>query len=440
MLKLVRDAIVETTGIQVQGRPRIVDWVKQTLYGTDPSLLEVSSSLITAYERTAYAEEQGERVVIVNHSAPYNNQAGEQTSASDAARTFVTNEHESSARRATSVAQRFTDERKYDGSPSSDLTAVIARYNDCRADYSLTDTEMRRFAHNLFSGDAKRFYDTDLSIRRTPTIDGVVQAMTSHFIHASQRNAVTAELRAQSIAKELKSVPDTKEALVAIYRRIEKLNPMCSPEFVGDRHKGSFLRHAVLSEAWARCVLRACAQYTASQNMTFATLYQLLNSAIVQQQEIDEARLQAMQHQHDISYVDPKDSFYGGRFANRIPSSKSRPSFRGGARRSFHTSRPRDKSSVQCFKCSTRGHFANECPTKRDMSMIDAVRARVKRYGGDPQAVAETLYEVAEYSDLQEEFGDADLVTTGIFEALFEDEIKEVDEGDKSDTQRQSFL
>jgi hypothetical protein len=184
---------------------------------------------------------------------------------------------------------------------------------------------MRSFTHNLFSGDAKRFYDTDRSIRRTPTIDGVLHAMTSHFIHASQRNAVTSEPRAQSIAKELKSVPDTKEALVAIYRRIEKLNPMCSPEFVGDRHKGSFLPHGVLSE---ECSTDACAQYTASQNMTFATLYHLINSAIVQQQEIDEARLQAMQHQHDISYDDPEDSFYGGRFANRITSSKSRASFR----------------------------------------------------------------------------------------------------------------
>jgi hypothetical protein len=49
------------------------------------------------------------------------------------------------------------------------------------------------------------------------------------------------------------------------------------------------------------------------------------------------------------------------------------------------------------------------------MSVIDAVMAGVKRYGGDPQAVAETLYEVAEYSDLQEEFCDANLDTTGIF-------------------------
>jgi hypothetical protein len=112
--------------------------------------------------------------------------------------------------------------------------------------------------------------------------------MTSRFIHPSQRKAVTAELRAQSIAKELKSIPDTKEALMAIYRRNEKLNPMSSPECVGDGHKESFLGRAVLSETWAT---EAFAQYTTSQNMTFGMLFQPLMSAIVQQQQIDEVRV-----------------------------------------------------------------------------------------------------------------------------------------------------
>jgi hypothetical protein len=373
--------------------------------------------------------------VVVNNPAPSNNQSGEQTSASDTARMYVTNDHDSSAKRATSVSQRFNNERKYDGSPSSDLTAVISRYNDCKSDYSLTNTEMRQFAHNLFAGDAKRFYNTYLNIWRSPTIEGVLKAMTSRFIHASQRNAVTAELRAQSIAKKLKSIPDTKEALSAIYRRIEKLNPMCSPECVGGRHKRSFLRRAELPETWAT---DACAQYTTNQNMTFAMLYQLLMLAIVQQQEIDEARLQAMQHHHDTSYVEGEDNFYGGRLANRIQG-RSRASPRGGARRPFRPPRPRDKSTVQCFKCSKFGHFANEFSTRRDVSMIDAVTARVKRYEGDSQAVAETLYEMADYSDLQDELTDAELVSTGIFEALFEDEIKGAEEKNGDGAPNQNF-
>jgi hypothetical protein len=86
LLKLVRDSIVESTGIEVQSRPRIVDWVKQTLYGSDPSLLDVSFGLISAYERTSYAEEKGERIVVVNYPAPSNNQSGEQTPASDTAK------------------------------------------------------------------------------------------------------------------------------------------------------------------------------------------------------------------------------------------------------------------------------------------------------------------------------------------------------------------
>jgi hypothetical protein len=79
----------------------------------------------------------------------------------------------------------------------------------------------------------------------------------------------------------MKNGCDAKDALTNIYRRIEKMNPMCSLECVGDRHKGTFLRRAVLSESWAT---DSCAQYTANQNMSFATLYQLLTAAIVQQQ------------------------------------------------------------------------------------------------------------------------------------------------------------
>jgi len=60
--------------------------------------------------------------------------------------------------------------------------------------------------------------------------------------------------------------------------------------------------------------------------------------------------------------------------------------------------------------------------------MIDAVRARVKQYGGDAEAVAETLYEMAAQSDLQDELADNEAVATGIFESLFEEELHFADE------------
>jgi hypothetical protein len=233
LLKLVRDAIVEVTGIEVSGRPRILDWVQQTLYNSDPVLMDNSFRLISAYERTAFPEEKGKRIVVVNNSTQADSGETERTTAANTAAAFANGDRESQAKRATSAAQRFTDERKYDGSPSSDLAAVIACYHDCKTDYGLR-TEMRRFAHNLFSGDAKRFYDQNIAIQSARTIEGVLNCITSHFIHASQRNAVTTELRSQSIAKEMKNGCETKDALTNIYRRIEKLNPMCSPECVGD--------------------------------------------------------------------------------------------------------------------------------------------------------------------------------------------------------------
>jgi hypothetical protein len=331
LLKLVRDAIVEATGIEVLGRPRIVEWVQQTLFSFDPVLMDNSSRLISAYERTAFPEDKGERILVVNNSAHTDSGEIERKIAANAAAAFTNGDRESQSKRATSVAQRFTDERKYDGSPSSDLAAVIARYHDCRADYGLSEMEMRRFAHNLFSGDAKRFYDHNITVQSARTIEGVLDCITSHIIHSSQRNAITTELRSQSIAKEIRTGCDTKDALSNIYRRIEKLNPMCSPKCLGDRHKGTFLRRAVLSESWST---DACAQYTAKQNMS--TLYQLLTAAIIQQQEIDEARQQAMQHTSDTVFVE--EVLYGGRLRTnmiRDTSAMRGGAMRGGARRPF---------------------------------------------------------------------------------------------------------
>jgi hypothetical protein len=158
--------------------------------------------------------------VVANNSTQADSSETERTTAANTAAAFANGYRESQAKRATSVAQRFTGERKYDGSPSSDLAAVIARYHDCKADYGLSEAEMRRFAHNLFSGDAKRFYDPNIAIQSARTIEGVLNCITSHFIHASQKNAVTTELRFQSIAKEKKNGCETKDALSNIYRRI----------------------------------------------------------------------------------------------------------------------------------------------------------------------------------------------------------------------------
>jgi DNA-binding FrmR family transcriptional regulator len=60
--------------------------------------------------------------------------------------------------------------------------------------------------------------------------------------------------------------------------------------------------------------------------------------------------------------------------------------------------------------------------------MIDAVRARVKQIGGDSRAVAETLYELATCSDLQEEFKSIDSTVNGVFESLFDEHAMVVDE------------
>jgi hypothetical protein len=66
------------------------------------------------------------------------------------------------------------------------------------------------------------------------------------------------------------------------------------------------------------------------------------------------------------------------------------------------------------------------------MSMIDAVRARVKQQGGDTQSIAETLYEMAAQTDFQDEIGSGETISAGVFESLFEEGVQAVD-GEKQD-------
>jgi hypothetical protein len=143
LINLVRDSIVETTSIQVNGRPRIIECSLHTLYEEYPALLGTASRLVSVYERSAFPEERGERIVVLTNpqSGMGANAASSDSAMENSASIFVNNDRESMEKRATLVAQRFTEERKYDGSPSSDLAAEIARYNDCKANYNLTEME-----------------------------------------------------------------------------------------------------------------------------------------------------------------------------------------------------------------------------------------------------------------------------------------------------------
>jgi Zinc knuckle len=140
-----------------------------------------------------------------------------------------------------------------------------------------------------------------------------------------------------------------------------------------------------------------------------------------------------MQHNSDTVYAE--EVLYAGRLRTNVireTAAMRSGATRGAARRPFRRYPHKDRSSIRCFKCSKMGHFANECPTKNDMGMVEAVRARVRHQGGDAKAVAETLYEMAAQSDFQDEIGNGDTISAGIFETLFEEIIQGIDEDEQN--------
>jgi hypothetical protein len=117
---------------------------------------------------------------------------------------LTSREREAEAKRSQQVSHRFPEEVKYTGAPDADLSKVLGKMRDCITDLSLSPTESRKYAHNLFTDDAKRFFDDDQDIKAAATLDRVTELVSERFISSTARTSAEAYLEGLQIARLMK--------------------------------------------------------------------------------------------------------------------------------------------------------------------------------------------------------------------------------------------
>jgi Zinc knuckle len=303
-----------------------------------------------------------------------------------------------------SFARRFqSEESKYNGSADSDLDKVFNTFGDCRSDNLIDESDALRYAHNMFTGDAKRFYDACDQTENT-TIIQLKNSMQDRFISPAAQSAISRELDSLTITSMMAaSKTGPRAALDLLHSIIVKKGPLGEPANRTDRMYGHYLRKAVLSELWART---AAEEFVTDDEMTFSDLHQALISAIITTEEVEVKKARAYaesthygNEESDGKQLtsDPGVSYYGAQLGNFVhrPSSHAFPRSSPSSQKSAPRT-PRSSDRL-CFKCQKPGHFAREC--RSEISTLDAARARVQHHGSNRRAVSATLYEMCEDMD-----------------------------------------
>jgi hypothetical protein len=156
---------------------------------------------------------------------------------------------------------------------------------------------------------------------------------------------------------------------------------------------------AVLTDTWAAIPAQ---NFSNDPSVTLSELHQALISAIVTEQETKDAKNQVYIDVVSTQYVNEAvETNYGGMRRHPYSSAHANHKRLIPQHGPSHTAAPsfRGKSDPKlCFRCQQPGHFAKFC-TASQKSLIDAVRARVKKNGGETKGISETIFQLVDHVD-----------------------------------------
>jgi hypothetical protein len=258
-------------------------------------------------------------------------------------------------------------------------------------DYELTPEQRLRCLHNVFAGEALRYFNLHVEGNHS-LFSTAVAAMEAEF------NSTTRQMRAKIFLKEIRLTEiqaserlTTADALDRLREIITTMLPQCSKTHRDEAHKVEFLYLAVVGSPWASSPLSRAA----ACNSDFQTLFTDLHAALHQHHEETTARKNETIHTRVKSFSHsggtssfaaetnpPQLYFQGkGRYANaRQPGSKSSAPAHSSAHATGTTTPGKNGvdrfgNIKRCFNCKDPNHIL-PCPHPRQCTTAAAEMIR----------------------------------------------------------------
>jgi len=222
-------------------------------------------------------------------------------------------------------------------------------------DYKLTQNQRLQFLHNLFKGEALRYYSRNIR-PRAQVYGEAISLMSKHFNTLAKQQRVKANLSNLKLSTFTeKEGGCTRKGLANLHSYIANRTPMCPPNSRHESNQVDFLRTAVLEYEWASLILADI-----NENTEYEVLYEKLAAALQVQSERDAKnasdKLQGKSNDSKkptIYYVQP-------RYAKKVT-------------KTLFPGNDRDRS---CWNCGIPGHRFTKCRKPINTAQIAARKAQ----------------------------------------------------------------
>lgn len=306
--------------------------------------------------------------------------------------TFVPGPQEA-ARVARDVGNRFKSrENKYSGSSDEDINVAYDLYEAMGKDYMLTPRQKLQYLHNLFTGEALKYYN-DVVFPNSTSFGEAFTKLRNHFVNPQIQMRNHLDLSSLKFDKFLEKSGSPHEALKSILDYIRNKSKQVPADFRSEGQKIQYLKNAIMTQEWAEFPLQSI-----GVNTTFKDLGEELSNALL----FNEQRQTAQGDPKDPltrhgSPSKPQINFTQGRYAREI-AGKLFPGY------------PKNRD---CWNCGKPGHRVTRCREQLNPARIAARKAEfLKSKKGKPfvksglSDTKQVLFEMV--SGLNELFG-ADL-------------------------------
>lgn len=298
----------------------------------------------------------------------------------------VTGVNTSEAAKVTqAISTKFRlDREKFEGKLEDSYDDVLETYSELCTDLGMSEEQKLQYMHNLFMGEALRFFRDNVAKSATDFEDAN-KLMREEYNSVTRQNRCRAQLQKLRLADIMrKGKIGTVAALEFMRNEITKLAGQGPAEYRLEAHKREYLQEAVIGNSWATQCLATCK----IENWSFQKLYTALDAAYLHHEQSEAAKkrdgrksdLEGQLSQKPIGTYYEGQGMYG---RPRKPGSRSSAPYQP---RPFV---PGNKKKL-CFNCGEPGHFIRDC--KKPQNIALTVAGMVNKKGSNTKAI---LYELS---------------------------------------------